>query len=200
MASNEAVTMKFRGSMFNLRLAVHLVQVLTMASVIIGSTLLNVAGSPIAASAASVANHSCRGSNLVAAFVRSQVGAGHVVTTIAFTNVGPKTCALGGYPTIIGLRGTKHYRLRVTAHGTYGGNLRPTDLAPRMSGALIVSTGDLCGPTYGVLPPSQIYSGMIVVLPKSDGIVQVPDVTFDTTCGLAVSRLGWRDQFSIQKI
>jgi hypothetical protein len=200
MAPDEAVSVKFRGSKFKLRLAVHFVQGLMMTSVIIGSTLLNVAGDQITASAASVANPSCRGSNLVGAFVRNQVGAGHEVTTIAFTNVGPKTCLLGGYPTIIGLRGAKQYRLRVTGHGTYGGNLRPTDLAPRMSGALIVSTGDLCGPTYGVLPPSQIYSGMIVVLPKNEGTVQVPDVTFDTTCGLAVSQLGWRNHFSIQDV
>jgi hypothetical protein len=69
-----------------------------------------------------------------------------------------------------------------------------------MTGALIVSTGDLCGPTYGVIPPSQIYSGMIVVLPDNKGTVRVLGVTFDTTCGLSVSQLGWRSHFSLQVI
>ncbi len=113
---------------------------------------------PISTSAASVAVPACSGSNLVGALVKNQVGTGHVVTTIAISNVGTKTCKLGGYPTLLGFRGTRKYHLRVTSHETYGGNLRPTDLAPRMSGALIVGTGDLCGPSYGVLPPSQVYS------------------------------------------
>jgi len=62
-----------------------------------------------------------------------------------------------GYPTLIGLRGSEKYKLRVTGHGTYGGNLHPTKLSPRMSGVLIVSTGDLCGPTYGVIRKSDVY-------------------------------------------
>jgi hypothetical protein len=136
----------------------------------------------------------------VGAFVSNQVGTGHVVTTIAITNVGRRTCELGGYPTLRGLRGPREYALRVTGHGTYGGNLLPTTLAPRMSGALIVSTGDLCAPSYGVIPPSQVYTGMVVVMPKNAGTIRVPDATFDTTCGVYVSQLGWRNNFWIQGI
>ena len=69
-----------------------------------------------------------------------------------------------------------------------------------MSGALIVGTGDLCEPTYGVIPPSQMFVGMIVVLPKSEGTVQVLGVPFDTTCGVYVSRLGWRSHLWIQGV
>jgi hypothetical protein len=186
--------------MFNIQRARHLIQTLAVASAAIVSSLLFVASNPTAASATGVDVPPCDGSNLVGAFVNNQVGMGHVVTTIAMTNVGRKTCALGGYPALVGLRGTNEYKLRVTGHGTYGGNLRPTNLAPRMSGALIVSTGDLCGQTYGVLPQSWIYSGMIVVLPKNRGTVRVPDVPFDTTCGVFVSQLGWRSHFWIQGV
>lgn len=186
--------------MFNIRRVRNLIHTLAVASVATLSCLLFIASSPTAVSATGVAVPPCDGSNLVGAFVSNQAGMGHVVTTIAITNVGRKTCALGGYPSLVGIRGTKEFRLRVTGHGTYGGNLRPTNLAPRMSGALIVSTGDLCGPTYGVLPPSQIYSGMIVVLPKNGGTVRVPDVSFDTTCGLTVSQLGWRSHFWIEGV
>jgi hypothetical protein len=175
----------------------HVIRMLAVASAVTSTSLLIVTSNPTAARAIGVQVPPCEGSNLVGAFVSNQVGTGHVVTTIAVTNIGREVCALGGYPTLIGLRGSKEYKIRVTGHGTYGGNLRPTDLAPRMSGALIVSTGDLCGPTYGVIPPSQIYSGMILVLPKNAGTVRVLGVPFDTTCGVYVSQLGWRSHFWI---
>jgi hypothetical protein len=125
---------------------------------------------------------------------------GHVVTTIAISNFGTTTCTLGGYPELVGLRGNEKIKLHVTAHGTYGGNLRPTILAPRMSGALIIGTGDLCAPYYGVPPAGHSYSGLIVVLPKNKGDVPVLGVALDTTCYLVESQLGWRDHFSIQGI
>ena len=175
----------------------HVIRMLAVASALISTSLLIVNSDPTSAKAIGVHVPPCEGSNLVGAFVSNQVGTGHVVSTIAVTNIGREVCALGGYPTLIGLRGSKEYKIRVTGHGTYGGNLRPTDLAPRMSGALIVSTGDLCGPTYGVIPPSQIYSGMILVLPKNSGTVRVLGVPFDTTCGVYVSQLGWRSHFWI---
>lgn len=186
--------------MFNIRRVRNLIHTLAVASVATVSSLLIIASSPTAASAAGVTVPPCDGSNLVGAFVSNQAGMGHVVTTIDITNVGRKTCALGGYPTLVGIRGTREFRLRVTGHGTYGGNLRPTNLAARMSGALIVSTDDMCGPYYGVIPPGHSYSGMIVVLPKNGGTVRVPDVSFDTTCGLAVSQLGWRSHFWIEGV
>jgi hypothetical protein len=187
----------YNGSMPALRPTLRTVHSLTTTAVIIASTLLVVANAPISASATNVALASCEGTDLVGAFVRNQVATGHVVTTIAITNVGSAMCALGGYPTLIGLRGANKYGLHVSGHGTYAGNLHPINLAPRMSGGLIVSTGDLCGPTYGVLPPSEVYSGMIVVLPKDEGTVQVLGASFDTTCGLYVSQLGWRKNFSL---
>jgi Protein of unknown function (DUF4232) len=184
--------------MFNFRSASRTMKTLAVASMVVASSLLLVTGSPDA-SATGAAPPSCQGSNLAGTLVRTAVATGHVVSTIAITNVGPRTCLLGGFPTLVGLRGSARFDLHVTGHDSYDGNLHPTDLAPRMSGALIVSTGDLCGPTYGVIPPSQTYSGMIVVLPKDEGTVQVPAVTFDTTCGLVVSQLGWRSHFSLEQ-
>jgi hypothetical protein len=176
----------------------RVLQTLAVASAVTLSSLFYLPIGPTAANASGVVIRPCEGSNLVGAFVSNQVGMGHVVTTVAITNVGTSTCALGGYPTLVGLRGTEEIKLRVTGHGTYGGNLRPTILAPRMSGALIISTGDLCGPSYGVPLAGHAYSGVIVVLPQNKGNVRVPGVTFDTTCGLAVSQLGWRNHFCLR--
>jgi hypothetical protein len=135
--------------MFNILRARRIVQTLAIALVVTAALPSN----QTVARAIGVSVPPCQGSNLAGSFVANQVGAGHVVTTIAITNVGRQVCTLGGYPTLIGLRGSEKYKLRVTGHGTYGGNLHSTKLSPRMSGGLIVGTGDLCGPTYGVIPP-----------------------------------------------
>src|ERR1017187_8059921 len=185
--------------MFNSGTTLRAIQILTVSSMVIVTTFLFVTDSQLLANATSVVP-SCEGSNLVGAFVRNQVATGHVVTTIAVTNVGTATCKLGGYPHLDGLRGERKFSLRVTAHGTYGGNLRPTTLAPRMSGAVIIGTGDLCGPGYGVALPGHSYSGLILILPNNEGYFTVPGVTLDTSCGLAESQLGWRNHFSIQGV
>jgi hypothetical protein len=192
--------MLYNGSMFNRRWDLRTIRLLIITSAVSVSTLLMVGARTTAAHAAGVDTPTCAGSNLVGAFVRNQVGMGHVVTTIAITNVGTTTCTLGGYPGLVGTRGNEKIKLRVTAHGTYGGNLRPVTLAPRMSGALIIGTGDLCAPYYGAPPAGHSYSGLIVVLPKNKGVVPVLGVALDTTCGLVESQLGWRARFSIQGI
>jgi len=191
--------MMYNGIMLHCRRALRTVQVWVLTLAVMVSTLLVVSARESAAYADGVAP-SCVGSNLVGAFVSNQVGTGHEVTTVAITNVGTTTCALGGYPGLVGLRGNKKIKLRVTAHSTYGGNLRSAILAPRMSGALIIGTGDLCAPYYGVPPAGHSYAGLIVVLPKDEGSVTVLGVTLDTTCYLAESQLGWRKHFSIQGV
>ena len=185
--------------MFNSRSARRAIQALAVASVIVTS-LVSVPSRPPAASAASPGATSCEGSSLVGTLVSNQVGMGHIVTTIAITNVGTATCELGGYPALVGLRGNKEFKLHVTGHGTWGGNLRPTTLAPRMSGALIIGTGDLCAPGYGVPVAGHSYSGLIMVLSKGGGAVKVRGVTIDTTCYLVESQLGWRTNFSVQGV
>ena len=185
--------------MLHCRRVLRTVHVLVLTLAVVVSAWLVVSARESAAYAAGVAPN-CAGSNLVGAFVSNQVGTGHEVTTVAITNVGATTCALGGYPGLVGLRERKNIKLRVTAHGTYGGNLRPEILAPRMSGALIIGTGDLCAPYYGVPPAGHSYSGLIVVLPKNEGSVTVLGVTLDTTCNMAESQLGWRKHFSIHGI
>jgi len=192
--------MLYNWSMFNCRWALRTIRILIVTLAVSVSTFLMVGARTTAAYAAGVAVPACAGSNLVGAFVSNQAGMGHVVTTIAITNVGTTTCTLGGYPGLVGLRGNKKIKLHVTAHGTYGGNLRSAILAPRMSGALIIGTGDLCAPYYGVPPAGHSYSGLIVVLPKNEGTVLVLGVTLDTTCYLVESQLGWRIHFSTQGV
>lgn len=189
----------YKLSMLNFRSARRSIQILAVVLVLV-SCLVSVASKPPAASAASPVATSCEASSLVGAFVSNQVGTGHIVTTIAMTNVGTVACELGGYPALVGLRENKEFRLHVTGHGTWGGNLRPTTLAPRMSGALIIGTGDICGPGYGVPVAGHSYSGLLVVLPKGGGTVKVPGVTIDTTCYLVESQLGWRADFSLQGV
>jgi hypothetical protein len=173
---------------------------LAVTTVVVASTIVVMAGSSPIASASHAVVRPCEAVNLVGAFVSHQVATGHVVTTVAFTNVGTSTCELGGYPSLVGLRGTKQFKLHLTGHGTYGGDLRPAALAPRMSGALIISTGDLCGPYYGVIPPGHSYSSLLVILPNDEGSVKVLGATLDTTCGLFESQLGWRNHFSIRGV
>jgi len=164
----------------------------------VGMTMFGVSISNVAiAHASDLATSSCSGSNLVGALVSKQVVTGHEVTTIAVTNVGSSACSLRGYPGLVGLKGSERRKLRVTKHGTYGGNLEPAVLAPRMSGALIIGTGDLCAPYYGVPPAGHTYSGLILVLPGNKGDVIVVGVAINTSCYLAESRLGWRRNFSI---
>ena len=186
--------------MFDSRWVPRAIWLVVVTSVLSVSTLLMVGARDRAANAIGASLLACTGSNLVGAFVSSQFATGHVVTTIAITNVGTTTCTLEGYPGLIGLRDKEKISLHVTAHGTYGGNLRPAILRPRMSGALIIGTGDLCAPYYGVPPAGHSYSGLILVLPKNKGVIPVLGVTLDTTCFLVESQLGWRDHFSIQGV
>jgi predicted aconitase with swiveling domain len=152
------------------------------------------------AGAASYSVAACTGSNLVGAFVRNQVATGHVMTTISITNVGSSKCQLGGYTGLIGLRNGKRYKLKLDGHGTFGGNLRATVLPPRMSGALIVGTGDLCSSIFTSADKANKYSGLILVLPIGRGNVSVPGLALDTSCYLTESQLGWRQHFSIEDV
>jgi len=192
-------TRMYNLSMCNLQSLRRAFLSLAVTSVILASTMVAISfRSPVAG--ASTVVPLCEGSNLVGAFVSNQVATGHVMVTVAITNVGTTSCELGGYPNLIGLRGARQFKLRITGHGTNGGNLLPTTLAPRMSGALIVGTDDMCSPYYGVIPPGHAYLGVIVVLPQGAGWIRVPDVSFDTTCGLTESQLGWRNNFSIEGV
>jgi hypothetical protein len=145
--------------------------------------------SPIAVTA------SCRGENLAGAFVTANVGAGNTLITIAVTNVGTSSCRLGGYPTLLGIRGGHEYHVTITAHGTQDVNLHPTVLAPRMSGALILNTSIGCVPGGDPNAASHTYSGIVILLPHHLGIVKVPGVPLYMPCDLAVSQLGWAKGF-----
>jgi len=111
--------------MFNIHRARRIIQTLAIASAVIAAPLLIIASNPTAARATSVGVPPCQGSNLAGAFVANQVGTGHVVTTIAITNVGRQVCTLGGYPTLIGLRGSEKYNCESRATAPTGAIFTP---------------------------------------------------------------------------
>lgn len=141
----------------------------------------------------------CHGHQLVGAFVRTGIWTGNLDTLIAITNVSNSMCRLGGYPTLIGIRDHRRYPLHVTLHGVLSNNLEPSTLKPRMSGALIIGTGDAC-PTLNqtdseAASATHTYTGLIVDLPNNGGAITVLGVSLDTACYLGESQLGWRTPF-----
>jgi hypothetical protein len=145
---------------------------------------------------------SCHGRQLVGAFVRTGIWTGNLDTLIAITNVSNSTCRLGGYPTLIGIRDHQRYPLHVTSHGVLSSNLASTTLKPRMSGALIIGTGDACAAlnqtnqaAIDAASASHTYTGLIVDLPNNGGAITVLGVSIDTACYLGESQLGWRTPF-----
>lgn len=111
----------------------------------------------------------CKGSNLIAAFAYSNVYAGAVIT-VAVVNVGTSACRLNGYPKLLGVREGHEYAIANVIHGTQDVNLRPANLAPRVSGALILDTPLGCNANAYPYPVSDQYTGVVIVLPGDDGM------------------------------
>jgi len=137
----------------------------------------------------------CEGTDLAGAFAHSNLYAGGGIVTFAITNVGTSKCRLGGYPKLLGIRGGHEYPLSHVVHGTQGGNLYPTTLTPRMSGAFILDTSLGCNANVGPLPVADTYRGIVIVLPNGHGHVWIPGVRLEVPCGLGESQLGWSKGF-----
>jgi hypothetical protein len=138
----------------------------------------------------------CKGTNLVGAFAHSNSYAGGGIITIAITNIGTSACQLGGYPTLLGVRGGREYKLTILGHGTQDSDLTPTSLAPRESGALILDNPLGCNANVYPLPVADQFSGLVIVLPKQQGRVRVFGVPLSDPCGLSESQLGWGEGFT----
>ena len=138
----------------------------------------------------------CPGRDLVGTITGAESGAGNGIWTIVVTNVGASSCRLGGYPRLLGIRGGHEYKLRITGHGTQDGNLSPAVLPSRMSGALILNTNDGCIPGGDPDAASHTYSGIVVLLPGSQGLFKILGRTFYTPCDLFESQLGWTKDFT----
>jgi hypothetical protein len=137
----------------------------------------------------------CTGTNVTGAFAYSNIYAGGALITIAVVNVGTRTCQLGGYPKLMGIRGGHEYALANVSHGTQDVSLEPAILAPRMSGALILDTSLGCNANVYPYPVSDQYTGVVIVLTHDNGHVKVVGVPLYVPCGLGESQLGWAKGF-----
>jgi hypothetical protein len=137
----------------------------------------------------------CTATNVIGAFAYSNVYAGGALITIAVVNVGTRTCQLGGYPKLMGIRGGHEYALANVSHGTQDLSLEPAILAPRMSGAFILDTSLGCNANVYPYPKSDQYTGLVILLPRDKGNVKVVGVPLYVPCGLGESQLGWAKGF-----
>lgn len=145
--------------------------------------------------ATKVSIQACDGADLAGAFAYSNLYAGGAIITVAMTNVGTSDCRLGGYPKLLGIRGGHEYPISHIGHGTQDGNLYPTTLVPRMSGAFVLNTSLGCNANVYPLPVADRYTGVVILLPNGHGHVRILGVPLDVPCGLGESQLGWAKGF-----
>jgi len=153
---------------------------------------------PISASATqSPLVRNCAGTSLVGAPAFTNVSAGNTLMTFVITNVGIASCRIGGFPQLYGVRDNRRYKVNVYSHATQGGNLHPTVLLPRMSGAFIldVSDDDACAANGDPDVSLYTYTGEVLILPDKDGQVEIGGSILYAPCGLADSQLGWAKGF-----
>lgn len=153
------------------------------------------------AHAATVTPPVCRGAELAAAYVDSGAGLGNTSTVIAVTDVGTTACRLEGYPLLRGLHDGR-WRPLVAHHGTYFGDLGPTTLQPRESGAFLLGTDDGC---QAINQPSRkrdaqveaanTYVEVVAALPHGKATFHVTGIHLDVACGLDETAVGWRASF-----
>ena len=169
---------------------------LTISCGVGGATITSVGAS---ASATNSPAPLCTGSELLGAYAGFGAATGNFIYNVVVVNVGHTSCRLGGYPKVLGVKGNRTYTLPISKHGTFGGNLVPTVLSPRMSGRLLLSTADNCNALNigGIskikrVAAAHTYSQLSIKLLGSAVVVSIPGLTIDITCGLEVSELGWR--------
>lgn len=179
-----------------LHASARLSQVLSMVSFLFAALIVAplVPAQPALGSAKSSVQN-CNDTNLKGALAYSNVYAGGALITIAVVNVGVSACRLSGYPRLLGIRDGREYPLANVRHGTQDVNLRPAILAARMSGAFIIDTPLGCNASVGPAVASDQYSGVIIILPPSNGHVRVDGVPLYVPCGLGESSLGWAKGF-----
>jgi hypothetical protein len=133
----------------------------------------------------------CRAGQLRASRGRGGAATGRVLEELVFTNAGPETCLLRGYPTITaetpaGRRLTLH-----PGHGTFFGKLVPADLRPGGHVLLLIETDDMCA--IGG-PPAVRYHRLAFRLPWG-GVVTGRRLTIIRECGLAISTFGRPERY-----
>jgi Protein of unknown function (DUF4232) len=143
----------------------------------------------------------CHGAELAGTYVTSGAGLGNTSTVIAVTDVGTTACRLVGYPTLRGLHDGTWHHLAVH-HGTYFGNLAPTTLQPRESGAFVLGTNAACAAINGPnqkrddqVAAANTYVEVVATMPSRAATFRVAGIRIDVACGLDETAVGWRAHF-----
>ena len=168
---------------------------LTVLCLVAGATITSV-GTPASATNRQVPL--CTGTDLLGAYAGFGAATGNFIYDVLLINVSHASCRLNGYPSVQGMKGNRSFTLDISKHGTFAGNLLPTDLSPRMSGRLLLSTADNCN-ALNIGSTSQIqrvaaahtYSHLTIKLRGLAVEVDIPGLTIDIACGLEVSQMGW---------
>lgn len=115
-------------------------------------------------------------------------GLGNTNLPVTFSNVSSSTCALVGYPTLVGIDRTGVPHSISVGHGSYFGDPGPpANIAPGEAAALNISGADACQAALAGEPVT--YTTLRIGLPAG-GSVEIDGNGFDTICGVWVSAFG----------
>jgi hypothetical protein len=130
----------------------------------------------------------CRASQLRVSQGRGGAAAGTAYEQLVFTNLGPGSCLLHGFPTItaIGPRGER-VRLRPRHAGLAFFELTPADIAPSGHSFLSLATGDACD---AGIRKATIYRQLRITIGGSETVHAAPTVSIRQACGLFLSSFG----------
>jgi len=123
-------------------------------------------------------------------------GLGNDLEIVVVTNVGPTTCWVGGYPSLVGVKPSGARKPLGATHGTYFGNRVPMKLAPGAAAELYLGTASACNalnapaPQRNATAKANTYTGLTIALPEGRGTFSVGHVYLDTACGLSESEIG----------
>lgn len=138
----------------------------------------------------------CKASQMRARKAFGGAATGNLATLVVLTNTG-STCRLAGYPTLIGISHLRGRARLAAKHGTFFGNLIPTDLTKGQSGRLMLGTEDGCNALntagHAVIERNMkenTYAEVEIIFPRGEGSLTTTTYPFDVACGLDESELG----------
>jgi hypothetical protein len=140
----------------------------------------------------------CSGSDFVGGWVGKNGATGTSIFDLAFINEGHGTCRLAGYPTIQGYRNGREYPLAAGHLKSQEFDISPTNVAPRMSAEMVVTTEGLCNALNSgnqtaikKVIAKNTYT-LSIKFPDSNDPIYIYGLSIDVACGLNVTGLGWR--------
>ncbi len=166
-------------------------------SCVLGAPVLGSGAIGAVASAPTVS--ACSGDNFWGGWVGKNGAGGTSIFNVAFVNDGHSTCRLSGFPTIQGYKNGREYPLTAGHMNGRLFDIYPTDVAPRMAAAMVITTADDCNAlnTGGQTAIKKViakdtYPEISVKFPNSNNPVYVYGLALDVACGLDVTIVGWR--------